>query len=272
MNEVGGECTPPASAEIEPASMAELRILALGDSITDGGLKMRAYRYHLHVELGRDRRAVRWLGSMQGVYDRKIGRNATSGVVLPDEADWPAEAQHHEGHWGWTAGQLLRGHERQPQRDSLAPWLERLTPSPHAILLHIGTNDLTKHVMKEGKPVSSVASHVSSILRRVCRGSPASLVLLASIIPHCRGGEGAIQRRREVEAEYNGRLAGLCERHFFKPPAACPKMRLKLVNLTAVVSCSMLVDGIHPGPQGARNIASALLEKLRPHYGQLTGA
>jgi hypothetical protein len=39
-----------------------LRVLALGDSITDGGLKQRAYRYHLHRLLTEAGVHVRWLG------------------------------------------------------------------------------------------------------------------------------------------------------------------------------------------------------------------
>ena len=247
-------------------------MLPLGDSITDGGSKMRAFRYYMHVQLTREHRAVRWLGSMHGVYDRKVGRNATSGVVQEDQPDWPVEAQHHEGHWGWTTQEILRGHRKQPQRHSLSQWLGELKSSlPHVVTLHIGTNDLTKYVLKEGKTVSSVASHVHSIVRRLCRISPQGLVLLASLIPNCRGGKAAIQHRREIEAEYNGRLSRLCTRHVSRPPSACPSMRLQLVNLTAVVECSMLVDGIHPGPQGARNMATALLEGLRPHVQHILG-
>jgi len=248
----------------------ELRILPLGDSITDGGTKTRAYRYHMHVELTRQQRPVRWLGSMHGVYDRKFGRNATSGVPVVGQEDWPVEAQHHDGHWGWSSQEVLRGHRRQPQRGSISEWLEGLKSSmPHVVTLHIGTNDLTKYVMKVGKPVSSVASHVRSILRRLCRAFPESLVLLASLIPNCRGGEAAIPRTRGVEAEYNGLLSRMCQRHFFAPPAACPRMQLQLVNLTAVVACSMLVDGIHPGPHGAHSMGLAMLEGMRPHLDHL---
>lgn len=249
---------------------AELRILPLGDSITDGGAKTRAYRYHMHAGLSRMHRPVRWLGSMHGVYDRRTGRNATSGTPLVDVADWPLEAQHHEGHWGWTSLEVMRGHKKQPQRRSLNHWLEELASSPpHVVTVHIGTNDLTKYVLREGRPVSSVSSHVRSILRRLCRAAPKATVLMASLIPNCRGSEAALRRRREVEAEYNGRVSRMCERHSLKPPTACPRMRLQLVNLTAVVACSMLVDGIHPGPEGARNMAAAMVEALQTQLGRL---
>jgi lysophospholipase L1-like esterase len=254
----------------DPAEMAaELRIFPLGDSITDGGATTRAYRYHMHVELSRERRPVRWLGSMQGVYDRETGRKATSGTPQPDVADWPLEAQHHEGHWGWTSMEILLGHRKQPQRRSLTQWLEDLASSPpNIVTLHIGTNDLTKYVVKQGKPVSSLSSHVSSILQRLCQAVPEATVLVASLIPYCRGGEADIRQRREIEAEYNGRLSRLRRRHTVNPPEACPRMRLQLVNLTAVVTCSMLVDGIHPGPEGARRMAAAFLGAIRSQPGR----
>ena len=98
--------------------MRTTHLLPLGDSITDGGMKRRAYRYHLHQYLVRAGHGVTWHGSLQGVYDMSKAANATSGRLLIDEKDWPLKAQRHEGHWGWTSRQLLRGHEKQPQKMS----------------------------------------------------------------------------------------------------------------------------------------------------------
>ena len=54
---LGGDAMPSSPAD-------PLRLLALGDSITDGGVKARAWRYHLHAYLSREGRSVRWLGAL----------------------------------------------------------------------------------------------------------------------------------------------------------------------------------------------------------------
>jgi len=54
---LGGDAMPSSPAD-------PLRLLALGDSITDGGVKARAWRYHLHASLSREGRSVRWLGAL----------------------------------------------------------------------------------------------------------------------------------------------------------------------------------------------------------------
>ena len=293
------------SAAGSSAPPRSIRLLALGDSITDGGAKQRSYRYHLHTLLARDdRHSVRWLGSMHGTFDRQQGRNASAGVVLRGAAhsDWPAAAQAHEGHWGWTSRQLLRGHERQPQRGSLHKWLRALSPRtggggvPDVTLLHIGTNDLTKLVLREHgprEPVAAPARRVNTIMRRLCEANPRMHLLIAApIIPYCRasgghtvgragvqalGAEGAAQiaRRRAAEAEYTRRLAQLCDGQLRAAAAAaatagaarlpCADARVACVNMSAAVSCEMLVhDGIHPAAMGARRMAAAWYRVLRP--------
>ncbi|EOD31327.1 hypothetical protein EMIHUDRAFT_232122 [Emiliania huxleyi CCMP1516] len=239
-----------------------LRLLALGDSITDGGVKARAWRYHLHASLSREGRSVRWLGSMLGVYDRKIGelckflaarRNATAGAPLGSEADWPRQGK-------WQGLRCCLG------------TIGSLSAPPHAALLHIGTNDLTKRVLREGARVASVTTQLSAVpphASPLCLGvSVASAtVLLALPIPHCRGGEAAQRRRRGVEADYHARLEGIAARQSEmlrrKPPTACPVARLRVVNMSTAVTCRMLIDGIHPDRRGAAHMAAAWMEGMR---------
>eukprot|EP00965_Chrysotila_dentata_P185692 6130475-Pleurochrysis_carterae.AAC.1 len=65
------------------------KLLPLGDSITDGGLKTRSYRYHLHQLLQQEQHRVEWVGSMHGVYDR---RRACTHIALWDSCIecWPS--------------------------------------------------------------------------------------------------------------------------------------------------------------------------------------
>ena len=60
----------------------ERTVLALGDSITDGGTKERSYRYLLHGLLARAGHRVRWAGSLAGVYDRPPSEAGAAGATI----------------------------------------------------------------------------------------------------------------------------------------------------------------------------------------------
>lgn len=282
-----------------PASRGPtVRLLPLGDSITDGGSKLRSYRYHMHrlAAHGPHPRRIAWIGTMAGVYDRQQGSNATRGLVQvgPQHADWPRGVQAHEGHWGWTSRQVLHGHERQPQRGSLNGWLKRLVGSgvgpPDVALVHLGTNDLTKHVLKEGRGaqherVSAVTRRMHLVVQRLCQANPRMHILLAAPpIPYCRfkasTGSGAVDvKRREVqrlhrraaEEEYARQLHGLCAARDHSNVRAreggwlCRPEHVACVNMSDAVGCEHLgPDGVHPAATGARRMAAAWWRVLEP--------
>ena len=270
-----------------------LRLLALGDSITDGGAKLRAYRYHLHRSL-QGYAKPRWLGTMAGIYDKQQGRNASRGVLLRRLPDWPIDAQAHEGHWGWTSKQVLRGHERQPQRGKLNGWLKRMRVAgggaaagasggdgvevPDVAFVHLGTNDLTKLVLKSSGPheaVGTVAKRVGSIISQLCATNPKVHVLLAcSILPYCRfkksgGAKASIsverRERRNAEAAYSRELSRIAARLDRGESGKCARGHVACVNMSAVVGCEHLTsDGVHPSAAGARRMAAAFWKALEP--------
>ena len=102
---------PPVGDECEP-----LRILPLGDSITEAEAGRASYRYWLFGRLAEQGRPVDFVGSQSGVY-----RGA------PRFPDFDVD---HEGHWGWTTAEVRR---------RIDPWAERSTPD--LVLLLLGTND-----------------------------------------------------------------------------------------------------------------------------------
>ena len=266
-----------ASGALHPPPPAPIRLMALGDSITDGGTKHRSYRYHLHRLLSHSEHRVQWVGSMHGVFDLLKGRNATRGRPLREEDDWPLGAQHHEGHWGWTAKQVLHGHERQPQRGSLPGWLQesaRHRRLPHVALVHLGTNDLTKHVVKEGQSVASLARQLRAVVQRLCRASPQMLTVLASPIPYCRfKAANAVEqraRRQLLELELAVRLRAMARASMSRTSAkrilACRPGHVLYVNMSAAVQCEHLasVDGVHPSAFAALQMARQWHHALRP--------
>ena len=239
--------------------------MALGDSITQCKTPTACYRRHLHRMFVARGLHAQWVGTMSGLYESVGGdavRKPVSAGTPATVSDWPLAAQSHEGHWGWTAHQLIVGHERQPQRSKFAGWLRQLERThmlPDVVLLHIGTNDLTKYVVRQGAPVRSVVASVYRLLARSCAHRPQVRVIVACPIPYCRGNASLLAHRRVLEHEYCMRLRKLVVRGV----NTCPSMRLVLANMSRQVACRHLSrDGVHPAASGARAIASMWFEIL----------
>lgn len=130
---VGGVGVLPAHAVTSPEATEcanrpgqAIRILPLGDSITEGGRRDRpeyTYRYPLFYQLRKAGYAIDFIGS------KRTG--------LHDDATWPARGgvafdPDHEGRYGWTTAQV---------RDGLVKWIVRYSAPPDVALIHLGSND-----------------------------------------------------------------------------------------------------------------------------------
>jgi acyl-CoA thioesterase I len=128
---------------------AELVILPLGDSITEGVPGDRGYRGFLAEELAQRSLRARFTGT----------RKSPVGA--------------HEGWSGITADELLA--RVDPALTGTAPEI---------VLLHIGTNDIGL-----GQPGEAVVPEVTALLVRIGQRAPRARVLLAQIIPMSRAGK-----------------------------------------------------------------------------------
>mmetsp|Transcript_15688 Transcript_15688/g.35146 ORF Transcript_15688/g.35146 Transcript_15688/m.35146 type:complete len:302 (-) Transcript_15688:134-1039(-) len=293
-------CGPNCDAPATPRHRQKLpplpMLLPLGDSITDGGTAATSYRYHLLKLLNRAGHAVAWTGSLSGVYDRNHGTNVSAGLKWRTVRDWPDAAQFHEGHWGWTAQELLNGNSEQPQRASLDEWLSKPAngwssrlPShrawPDVALVHLGTNDITQEVFRQGRTAHIVTQRVAAIVQKLCEANPKIVMLLAHPIPYCRFREGTTaeralrrSRRRAAEQELNRGLDRLCvdsqvhssrERGLISD--ACRQATVTCIDLN--VECAHLrADGVHPSVIGATRMAAAWYAALLPYLDTTTSS
>ena len=129
---------------------ATVRIMPLGDSITDGeagSTDDTGYRRSLYLQLDAAGYEVNFVGS------------DSSGI--PTDFD-----RNHEGHGGWTANQI---------RDNINGWLTS-TPAD-IVLLHIGTNDISG-----GQSAAGVMGEIDQILDNIDTYSADITVFLARII------------------------------------------------------------------------------------------
>lgn len=138
---------------VAPAESDPIRIMPLGDSITEASSGFGSYRYDLWQELIREGFAVDFVGSMTG-----------AGGEASTSADFDSD---HEGHPGWRADEVA---------DHIEGWAR--SAQPDVVLLHLGTNDLA-----QGQPPSDVIQDLTTIVDRLRVVNPHTHILLAQIIP-----------------------------------------------------------------------------------------
>jgi lysophospholipase L1-like esterase len=143
---------PPTSAPSSPRPASPpLRVMPLGDSITDGLQVPGGYRTDLWEFMAADGMAVDFVGSQAG-----------GPAQLPD--------RDHEGHPGWRMGQIYL---------QARSWVR--TYRPQVVLLDIGTNDVL-----QDKELEQAPTRLSMLINLITSTSPETRVYVATIGPFAR--------------------------------------------------------------------------------------
>lgn len=126
-----------------------IKIMPLGDSITDGITVSGAYRTRLWKNITSNGFTVDFVGSMTGGPSDLGDKN-------------------HEGHSGWRIDQIS---------NNINTWMD--TYKPQIVLLHIGTNDISQKYDLNNAP-----ARLSDLIDKICAKLPSNGKLyVATIIP-----------------------------------------------------------------------------------------
>lgn len=145
---------------------AELKIMPLGDSITEGGYEHRpgfpttegAYRTVLVPELLNLHPEILFVGSHVAGPKTLVQR-------------------HHEGHSGWRIDELISGRVyARSYEKGVESWLP--TYNPNLILLMIGSNDIVQNYFLDQAPL-----RFAKLIDEIWRFTPCATIFVASIIP-----------------------------------------------------------------------------------------
>jgi lysophospholipase L1-like esterase len=136
----------PGTANAE--SNGGVRVMPLGDSITDGFNVPGGYRTGLWQRFTANGNVVDFVGSL------------FYGPGNLGDHD-------HEGHSGWRIDQLDA---------SIVPWLQ--VTAPRTVLLHIGTNDIVQN-----RDLPNAPARLSGLIDKITATVPSADVFVATIIP-----------------------------------------------------------------------------------------
>ncbi len=136
----------PAAAYAE--SNSGVRIMPLGDSITDGFNVPGGYRINL------------WQQLAAGGFTADLVGSGFNGPANLGDHD-------HEGHSGWRIDQIDA---------NIVTWLRNT--NPHTVLLHIGTNDVNQNF-----DLANAPARLSALLDRILANAPGVELFVAQITP-----------------------------------------------------------------------------------------
>jgi len=155
------------------ADAETIKILTLGDSITQAESSRASFRYPLWKKLVDAGIDFDFVGSM----------NKHLGPDKPPHADYKGKKfdPDHEGHFAWAADEIIRGRKFDNGTGSgnLKGWLTAYDVD--IALIHLGTNDAFMQ-----QPNQSTADELKAIVSLIRDDNPRVIILLARLIPTTR--------------------------------------------------------------------------------------
>ncbi|MBC8139197.1 MAG: G-D-S-L family lipolytic protein [Fibrella sp.] len=215
-----------------------IRVLPIGDSITQGGRADRAeytYRYPLFYRLKNAKYDIDFIGSLRKGLNADATWSPKDGVAFDPD---------HEGHYGWKTAAV---------RDNLTQWMKSYPAAPDIVLIHLGTND-----QGEKDHNAAIIKPMRDIIALLRARNPRVVVLIG----HLNFNGGAALTIRPLIEEL-ARTIGTTESpvrtvsHFEgwheNPDDESPDT----------------FDWAHPNPQGQQKMADKWFAAMKPHLDRL---
>ncbi|CAG8978236.1 hypothetical protein HYALB_00010727 [Hymenoscyphus albidus] len=150
------------------------------------------------------------------------------------------------GDWTNNANEGYTGQEITQILTSASKILAQ-KPSPNVVLIHAGSNDIIHNTDLANAP-KRLGAMIDSVVEKTD-----AAVLVAKIIGF---GAGVTQYNAATDT-YNSAIEGVVAERTKKG------LRVKVVDMRAVVTASDLVDGVHPKASGFKKMAKVWLDGLQ---------
>lgn len=155
------------------AAYPQIKIMPLGNSITQAYEGRFSYRYRLWELLIAAGFSVDFVGSQNTHFDNSPLDGGGTSPYPNSSFD-----RDHEGHWGWRADEILNGGPGwdHPSAGKLSSWLVNYTPD--LVLMHIGSNDAIQNQSTE-----STVADLEQIIDVLRADNSNVVIFLAKLLP-----------------------------------------------------------------------------------------
>ena len=208
-----------------PCKASPCVILPLGDSITHGfsSTDDAGYRSPLFKLIVAANQNVTFIGSLTN------GPTTVSGKTFP---------RNHEGHDGFTVTQIT----------GLVPPAKSFSTTPHIVLLHAGTNDMTMNA-----DPTTVANQLSTLITNLVNAAPDALIVVAKIVP--------LGYSNTNYTSYIGKIPGVVQAH--------SSNHVVMVDMSTLPTSDIRGNGnVHPTDQGYADMANLWYGAIKSYLPQ----
>ena len=237
-----------------PAGPRDLgKVLCLGDSITQCRGENGTWRHGLWTRLLEQGYAFDFIGTQR----RGDCYRSSTPDFMGEDFDHA-----HEGHGGWTTGDILRGNEGESD-GKLDEWLAQYTPD--TVLIHLGGNDLRDARDKPWAIVGIVQEaqrNVREIIRQLQADNPAVTIYLAL---HIKANGDAIGFANGAIALFNNGLPAIARE------LSSAQSKVILVDHNTGWTNELLdEDGFHPNAAGNARMAETWFKTIHEGPQEIT--
>jgi len=228
-------------------SMAQVSIMAVGDSITQGVRGDCSYRRPLSQALIQNSCNVNFVGPRM-----TAGNFGTAN--LPPLPNCAPQNTNHLAISGYRANQILSNSAYDFDT-------ELNTKQPDIVLLHIGSNDIAQN-----RTINATVNSIDEIIDRVFVQRPAATVVVADVIPWSEEAVvlddfiGYVVEERDMLADTAALSAAI--KALVDSRAASGEAVVLVEVKDGFDNNLMTSDGVHPNPVGEAHIANKMLNAL----------
>ncbi len=214
-----------SNASYNPCKASPCVILPLGDSITHGfsSTDDAGYRSALFKLTVAANQNVTFIGSL------------TNGPTTVSNKTFP---RNHEGHDGFTITQIT----------GYVPPAKSFPSTPHIVLLHIGTNDMTSNA-----DPTTAANQLSTLIDDLVKAAPDALIVVAKIVP--------LGYSNTNYNSYIAKIPGIVQAH--------ASDHVIMVDMSTLPTSDIHGNGnVHPTDQGYADMASLWYGAIKSYLPQ----
>jgi lysophospholipase L1-like esterase len=227
----GGRSNPDASPSTggtgggtgyNPCKASPCVILPLGDSITHGfgSSDDAGYRSQLFKLVVAANQNVTFIGSLSN------GPSTVSGKTFP---------KNHEGHDGITVSGIA----------SYVPPTKAFSTTPHIVLVHLGTNDMTSN-----HDPTTTANQLDTLVTNLVKAAPDALIAVAKNIP--------LGYSNSNWTSYNSKIPGVVQTHADKGE------HVIVVEMSTLPTSDIKGNGdVHPTDKGYADMANIWYDAIK---------